>query len=465
MMKNIYIILTVLMVCFSGCKVADQEPVSIITANNFYKTAADADNAINGAYDALQSCVQYCGFWGDSRADIFALANTANREVELITGNISPTNTWASWNTFYVGINRVNDLIKNISTIPDNTLANRRDRILGEAYFLRGLFYFYLTRTFEKVPLMLEPYGSGNTEVFPKQAERNEVFAQIEKDLKEAEAKIPDLPFTTAIDNKGRATKAAVRSTLADLYLWQKRYDDAANIADLVIKSPANYALVAGSSYANIFVAKNTSESIFEVQFNYTYQETTLNLLGNSYLPLGGTVTAGGWALKPTQKVIDAYITADSRRLATIQNTGPVPAPYRDKDIIYVNKYQGTLVATQIFHTANFIVYRLPEVILFRAEALNELGRTPEAITLLNQIRVRANVGVTSAVTQADVRLAIENERLLELAYEGKRYFDLVRTGRYAAVTGFTNEAWQRWPIWSEELIRNRNLVQNIGYN
>lgn len=452
--------------CFIGCtKVTDQVPVSSITPSNFYKTASDADNAINACYDALQGNPTNYVIWGDGRADMLASTDrSSSSDLQVTSGNVSATNDYVNWSSLYAGINRTNSVIKNVPGMTDPALMARKDRIVGEAYFLRALFYFYLTRTFEDVPLVLEPYEDLSGDFFPVKSSRTLIFEQVEKDLKLAETLVPDLPFSTTLENKGKATKAAIRATLADLYLWQKKYQAAADMATQVISSPANYTLVSGSNFGTIFTSRNTTESILEVQYNYSYQEGNLNNISDQFLPLGGTVTAGNLRYQPSVKVLEALPTQDNRTAITYKNTGAVPAPYRDANKLYVAKYPGTIVGSTLYQDANRMVYRLAEIILFKAEALNELGNSTEAIALLNQIRTRAGVPNTTASNQAEVRLAIENERFAELAFEGKRYYDLVRTERYAAVTGFTDANWQRWPLPSAELIRNTNLIQNPGY-
>lgn len=466
MRTSIKLIIILACISASSCKkVTQQVPDSIITPVNFYKTASDADNAINACYDALQGSPFNYIIWGDGRADMLASTDrSSGSDLQVTSGNVSATNDYAGWNAMYSGINRCNSVIKNVPGMTDASLAPRKDRILGEAYFLRGLFYFYLARTFENAPLILEPYEDLSGDFYPKKTDRAALFAQIESDLKKAEPMVPDLPFSTALENKGKATKGAIRATLADLYLWQKKYQAAADVANQVITGAGNYSLVSGANFATIFTAKNTTESIFEVQYNYTYQEGNNNNITEQFLPIGGTITAGNLRFQPSNALLAALPANDNRTAITYKNTGATPAPFRDANKLYIAKYPGTIVGTILYQDANRMIYRLAEVILFRAEALNELGQTPDAITLLNQIRNRAGIGPTTAVSQADVRLAIERERFAELAFEGKRYYDLVRTGRYAAVTGFTDANFLRWPLPANELIRNPNLVQNPGY-
>lgn len=461
----------------SACRdVTTQVNPSGLTATNFYKNGADADVAINACYDAFQNPERYV-LWGDGRADLLAPTDrSAISELQLTTGNLNASNGYIGWENMYEAIKRTNSVLKNVPGITNAGFASRRERVLGEAYFLRAMAYFYLVRTFDNVPLILEPYESLTQDFFPKQATPEQVYAQVELDLKAAETRLTDRPFSSAVELKGKASLGAVRSALTDLYLWQKKYQAAADAAQQVIGSPAGYALVSGANFGTIFYNKNTSESIWEVQFNNTYLETVNGVAGQTqnnnlvsqFLPLGGTGYAGGnWTLKYSTKLLNAYVPADVRGPVTVRNTGtPSGAPFRDPNTQYINKYQGTLGNQNAlrFFDANQVIYRLADVLLMRAEALNELGKTADAIPLLNQIRTRAGLPVTTAVSQTDVRLAIENERFLELAFEGKRYFDLKRTGRYAAVTGNTDPNWLRWPITVTELAKNPNLVQNLGY-
>jgi len=446
-------------------KVTEQIPDSNITPANFYKTASDADNAINACYDALQGSSNNYEIWGDGRADMLASTDRSqSSDLQVASGNVSATNDYVGWGSLYAGINRCNSVIKNVPLMNDPALAARRDRIVGEAFYLRALFYFFLTRTYENVPLILQPYEDLSGDFFPKNSSREVIFDQIEKDLKLAETAIPDLPFSTLIENKGKATKAAVRSTLVDLYLWQKKYQQAADLAGQVINSSVGYSLVPGTNFATIFTGKNSTESIFEVQYNYTYQEGNNNSLSELFLPIGGSINAGNLRYQPTNALLATLPSNDNRASITYKNTGANPAPYRDANKLYIAKYPGTVVGTIFYPDANRIVYRLAEIILFRAEALNELGQPQNALPLLNQIRTRAGLTPSTATTQQDVRLAIEQERFAELAFEGKRYYDLIRTGRYAAVTGYNNANYLRWPLPASEIIKNPNLVQNPGY-
>ncbi|PSL43917.1 RagB/SusD domain-containing protein [Chitinophaga niastensis] len=449
-----------------SCKqVIDLKPESAITADGSLKNESAAQAAIIGCYDGVQDLPRSLLLWGEARADVYGPSDLSITEtLQLINGNVNADISLSAWGSVYTTINRVNNVLKYVPAIPDFAA---KERILGEAYFLRALLYFYLVRTFENVPLLTAPYYSTTQNYFPKQATPAEVYALVLSDLLAAESRVPDT-YAALTDTRGRATKGAVRALLADYYMWKKQYQETLDITDKIVTgTPANYTLVAGADYGSIFLAKNTTESIFELQFSNGNNENG-NTVVSFFLPIGQTsptsYPGGSWLVCPSEKLKAAFEPGDLRKSATYTNTGSPSAPWRDVNKDYGTKYLGTLIGSQRYFDSNYILYRLADIILLRAEAYNELTQTNNAITELNKIRTRAGLNGTTAATQADVRVAIENERLKELAFEGKRYFDLVRSGRYATVTGNTNPDWVRWPIASSELLINTNLVQNHGY-
>ena len=451
-----------------ACRVLEQEPVSEITSASFFKTAKDADAAILACYDGLQGEPVRLVVWGEGRADVYETnERSENNIVQIVNGNVDAANEgFNSWNGIYRGLNRINGVLKFVPGITDAALNARRERILGEAYFLRALSYFYLARTFDNAPLILEPYVSTGQDFFPTQAAPEQLYAQVEIDLLEAEKRLPDT-YGNNLENRGRATRAAARTALADFYLWQKNYSEVIRRTGEVIASPLGYRLVAGAGYGSLFTEKNTSESIFELQYNNAYLEGNGNGLVGQLLPLGQVTPSypgGNWSWSPSPKLRNAFAPSDLRRLATFQVTGTPSTPWRDADRAYAAKYVGTVVGPIRYQDANLIIYRLADVLLMQAEAQNELGQTASALESLNRVRTRAGLANATAATGAEIRLAIEQERFLELAFEGKRYFDLKRTGRYAAVTGRTDPNWLRWPVANSELLINRNLQQNPGY-
>ncbi len=333
----------------------------------------------------------------------------------------------------YEGINRCNQALQYLPqlTNADETL---RARLAGEAKFLRAFMYFTLVRSFGDVPLVDHVPSTGNPDDVTMQLTRKskaEVYAFIEKDLLDAAAALPNKSAYSGKD-VGRATKGAAHALLAKVYLYQKKWQLAVDQANLV----TGYSLTPDFIDIYKLSGENNSESIFEIQGSGI--ETGKGI--QQYTQVQGARGTGGWGWgfnTPTQNLYDAF-TAEGdteRRDATIIRKGMTLYDGRvvgsDADNDYYNyKAYSSAYTTQSSTDTNIRYLRFAEVLLIKAEALNELGQTSSAIPLLNQIRQRANISNTSASTQSDVRTAIWKERRLELAFEHDRWFDLVRTGQ-----------------------------------
>jgi starch-binding outer membrane protein, SusD/RagB family len=449
-----------------GCDKQLEEPKPQASVDNAVAitNAANTEVALVGAYDILNSA-NYLGnqvtYFGDLPADatfqsgtfpsLFEMDNNA-----LLTNNANTTNAWT---TIYNGINRANNIIDRVPTMVDPALeatvnnVKVRDRILGEALFLRAFHYFTLVRFWGGVPLVLK----GTTGIDPSaQVARNteaECYTRILADLTQAETLLP-VTYPAAADARGRATRGAVQALLSRVYLTQRSWQNAADKAGAVLANTTQYRLA--TPFSSIFTTKNSTESIFEVQFNPTDQ----NGITFHYLqaPQGRRENA------PSTTVINAFTASagDTRFAASIGRTGAATAPLTQGNAV-VLKYNRP--ATQ---DDPIYVFRLAEMHLNRAEALAELAYpSTEALSLLNAVRVRAGVAPltqTQVATVADFRLAIERERLLEFCFEGHRWHDLKRTGRAQAVLGISDATKLLFPIPQRDRDANPNLAQNPGY-
>jgi starch-binding outer membrane protein, SusD/RagB family len=464
-MQKLYKKITFLLgiVSFLGaCEVLDQAPEHVITETNFWKTGNDAEAAIISGYDRMQ------GLWD---GNIIAL-NVQSDEAISVTNNdrydefdrnaILADNNRAEqyWERNYNGIHRVNDVLKRVPGITDAAfLPETRERILGEAYFLRAYYYFNLVRLFGGVPLITEPYQTFKTDFTIPRATPEQVYTQIIADLTNAEQRLPQ-SYPTAFQTRGRATLGAAKALMARVFLYRKEYQQAAEKAVQVMAIPI-YSLVNTANYASIFTpgGKNSTEGIFEVQYISSSQEGTD--IWRRYLPSarnGSPANTGGdyWAA-PSAEIINAFAPGDIRKDINIAvSTTP---PFNQAGLPYVNKYKRTATGED----PNIYVIRLADVILIRAEALNELNQTGEAVQLVNQIRNRAGLPDTDAASQEELRNVIANERMLEFAFEGQRWHDLVRTGKAQAELGI-NENQLLWPIPARERNVNPRLEQNPGY-
>jgi hypothetical protein len=441
-----------------GCskQFIDLNPISNANEQNFYITQDDFQNAIYGAYSTLKNKGVYADYMqivGDLRSDNTQMGTTASDRFsfqDLNQFSVQPTSPIIEsiWNDNYVGIRNANTILDRIGSaaIP----AAVKDRITGEARFLRGLFYFNLVRVFGRVPLVTqsiktitEAYSSGRTDT-------TLIYSQVVADLKAAVIALP--PTVTAAE-MGRATSSAASALLGKVYLTRHDYTGARDELNKVI-TPKAYDIL--PVYADLWDAtkKNSKESIFAVQFQSSITAATGATFTERYYPyqyplFSFSTTSGGYNI-PTTDIIAAYESGDLRKAASLKES------YVNKSGVTVTGLQGRFEYK--FHNEpvksggsndNWPVLRYADVLLMYAEALNEIAFNPdengEAFTMLNKIRNRANLPAKTATnanpalrvtSQDEFRLAIEQERRVEFAFEGHRWFDLVRTGRAIAVLG-----------------------------
>jgi tetratricopeptide (TPR) repeat protein len=370
-----------------------------------------------------------------------------------------------NWNHHYQCINRSNAIIGRIGSVNFTSEATK-NQYLGEALFLRGLAYFNLVRIYGDVPLVTKEISSEEAYAL-KKTPADEVYTAIVSDLTQAGGLLPD---SYSGSNAGRAASGAAKSLLGKVYLTRKQYSEAARVLKEVIDG-GQYALLPG--YADVFRVENANhkESIFEVQYKANSQGrgspfATLFTprTGNAGILLTGQGATQGYN-RPTQDMINAYQTGDLRKEASLSATWTDGA--RVNNDPYIKKYLSRQ-SNVSDGDANWIVLRYADVLLMYAEALNELGRAGEALPFLNQIRVRAGLASLNGLNQAQMRLALEQERRLELAFEGHRWFDLVRTGRAIAVMnskGFSiSEKDLLYPLPQSQIDINPEIKQNTGY-
>lgn len=465
--------LCLVLASFCGCKkFLDQVPENSLTRNEFFKTEADANAAIVGVYDALQGCASQFLQWGEFRADLI-VSNIALDPIYL--QSFENTNQISNWTNPYRVIGRANIVIEKVPDIPalDRRFTEAESKeIVGEALFLRALTYFYLVRVFKEVPLVLEAPSSDAVDFLKPKVSADSVLNQIEKDLAIAEQ---DLPADRGrnIDTRGRATKAAVNALQTDVFLWRKKYTAAADASKKIIDNTSLYSLVSSDNWFKIFSEKNATESIFELQFDYqTAEINNLRSISNSQLVNNSLYTIFQQETDLVRGLNRTYREAGSRQFW---------------------KYTGLTIdnVERAADDPNFIIYRLPDLMLMRAEALIHIGdaQKVEAAFLINQIRKRAGIDSLDFIdetTPVDIfNTIILKERAMELAMEGKRWFDLVRFAtnenqpellidRVVASRSVAERAQVRsriidprsWylPIHRDELAKNPNLVQNPYY-
>lgn len=462
-------------------------PPEGLIREEFWKAKEDVEAVVMGTYDAFAQLDGLLFKYGEMRADLVVLDNnnTSIDDQKIMEGTIYPENSLCEWTDFYKVINYCNEIIKYAPEVKeiDNTFSDYQlQGFLSEAYFMRSLTYFYLVRIFKDVPFVLEPSESDDTDFYLPKTDGDEILSHVLDDLKAMRGFATVDGYQTLAENKARATKAAYDALMADIALWTFDYEACITYVDR-IEASRKYELMPSARWFELFYPGNSLESIFELQYS-----NSLNQLNRTY----DLTQRYSYNYDPSVRAIEMFGKLYTREIYRGENVS-IKKYGEDEFIIW--KYVGRAPDGATFRTGtdqnscNWIVYRYADVLLMKAEALSQLNRFPEALEIINEIRDRADVPILLlADSPTAYEDAILEERALELAFEGKRWFDILRMGRrnnYSRkgklieiivknvpstqkriiATKLTNPLGWYFPIYDEELERNINLEQNPYYN
>lgn len=450
--KHKIILFLITAFAFSGCgqDFLEQPPEAALTDANFWKTESDLQQGVVGAYQKLSDLGLF-SYWvfGEMRSDNTTFQYNApqrgqeNREfVDQFLLNSANTLLQGFWAESYSGIARCNDVLDRVDDIP--MPDDSRKQATGEVKVLRAFHYFNLVRQFGGVPLVTAAAQSPDEANVGVRASVEEVYQLIITDLQEAAQQLPD---SYPSEEKGRVTSGTANALLGEVFMTRKDFPEALGY----LRKVSGYALM--SEYADIFkpTNKNNVESIFEIQYlgadanlssNFMYQFAPFNS-GTAVTGDVGTTLSynAGWNT-PTQDLINAYETGDKRKGASLAESFVLNG--ETYEVPYITKYNHGFV--QPGQTdVNFPLIRYADVLLEIAECLNEQGYVAggEAFELLNAVRNRAGLQPKTADNadaalrvpdQERFREAIMQERQVELAFENRRWYDLVRTDRAVEV-------------------------------
>ncbi|TKC00622.1 RagB/SusD family nutrient uptake outer membrane protein [Pedobacter cryophilus] len=497
MKNNKYIIASLLVVTMTtGCeKFVDYAPKEDfqITSDDYLKTSDDYQKMVVACYSPLQwlwanpvigdiaSDNSVSG--GENATDQIGFQEIDNYQITANNGNLTE-----AWKSCYEGINRVNYLEENKTKLD----FVGKDALYGEIYFLRAYYYFELVRMFGDVPLFVDKrLGVSDSKGIPRTA-KADVYKQIELDLNNAIA--ANLPNVRVAAEPGRITKYAAQALLGKVLLYQGKFDAAAAMLENVVNGP--FSLV--TNFGNVFLqaGENGTESVFEIQYSnispfYDWSNPGRGQ-GNLAVQVcgirnitGSSPYGEGWSTNlPTVNLANAYAAGDTRKAVTILdieaykaanpqfNIKYTVAPYRNTGLYnqkYLPRKGETSGQVELNYLNNYRTIRYADVLLMAAEA-NNRATTPndtKAQGYLNRVRQRAFADQLHNITSTGtaLRQAIWDERRLELAMEGDRFFDLVRTGQAAAkITGFMVGRNEIFPIPQQE-IDISGYTQNPNYN
>ena len=480
----------------------DVLPLNDVVLENYWTKESDVTSVLMGCYESMQSgdCVTRMGLWGEVRSDNMKMGNSSSQDLEqMLKENILPTNSYCNWTAFYQTINRCNVMIHYAPQVqeldPNYTISEMKANI-AEATFLRSLSYFYLIRTFRDVPFSRDP-SIDDTEEYRIPADSfNVVLSNIIADMEAVKDDAqqyfrkpnPDREDKTAErDNTARVTRPAMYALLADLYLWQGNWQKCIECCDYVINFKQEeydkllkrrlqndvmlfndiplylekIGSLSGYAYSNIFGRGNSFESIFEITYDSKNTSNKNSYVGSFYTHLknndptsGNLVTIDEFYDGLPQKSTELFNLKDCRAYESICERGKAYwiAKYSSQSTDLDNSKTNwkPSYSWRSENYANWIVYRLTDVMLMKAEALIEQSsdKFEEAFALINAVNRRAVNSLAPGAgevlkfdeyknTLDDMRNLVMEERHRELMFEGKRWFDLVRMARR---TGSTKE-------------------------
>ncbi len=485
-MKNIiHLIILALLFTTASCKkeFIQRSPVSSVTIDNLYKTDKDYQDAIIGTYAALRDAYTNMWQYGDIRGDdafIFVSNQPSTRAVDVFSVNSSEGLLNTTWTNCYIVINRANNILTRIENA-DVSVVKNKDRYIAEAKFLRAMAYFDLVRIFGDVQMITNLLTTEETLKTPRTPAATIYTDIIIKGFTDASTK---LPMVNTGSEVGRATKGAALALLGKVYLTVKDFAKAEKALSEITTAPYTYALL--PNFNDLFdYSKNEhhNEYIFDIEY-----ESNLNGMGsiftNQFLPnvvqmltFYGINGGFGESMSPTTSFINLWDAADKRKDITVQCCGSWTNPTTGQVIrfnattpqSYTKKYI-TPVSVLNDSKANWKVVRYADVLLMLAEAMAENSKTTEALVPLNQVRTRAGLPAYTNLSQTGVRDAVALERRFELAFEGQRWFDLVRTGKaLGALSAIGMKDYMTVfpvPLREIQVMNNATIFpQNAGYN
>lgn len=493
----------------------DIKPNNEQITRDYWKSKEDVESVVMSGYFYLRQCTPTLIKWGELRGGTFYSSNI--NDAKLQDFNMTPSHYLAGYANIYKVVNAANSVLKyapEVRAIDDTYYEQRMNAHLCEAYFLRAYCHLILLKNFGSVPMVLQPYVDDTASFDIAKSTEEEIVAQIKADVLAALATgAAKGTYEKEWETKGRVTKWALYALMADVSLWSEDYDTCKQYCRLITEATDAFrpAFITNTSqWYEIFCFGNSNESIFELNWDFNLAQESNNF---SYL----------WTQTPSSELRFTNIATDKLReetAAVVTRSGSLDgrvgrmllatyvasggnASYSQTPNYYLWKYAGTEIQDQtgglrVHKDANFILYRVSEIMMMLAQAETMTGNIPAACKLVNRIRLRAGLdnfqGIadtdTDAMANIDEQAMLEEilaQKELEFVGEGKRWYDLLWFGRIAdnryrdafvtmVIEGnqTTNPSWVRsvladrnaWylPIPQDDIDHNRLLVQNPYY-
>ena len=554
---SLFVLTTFLTSCSDFLQI---EPKEIIVLDKYWDEEADVEGVVAGCYSSMQtqSVISRMMVWGEFRSDNIVGGRNYENDIQIANifkENINASNTYAKWGDFYNVINRCNIVLKyapEVAQKDPSYTPSKLNATIAEVSALRDLMYFYLIRSFCDVPYITEPYLDDNQQMDIPASSFDDVLTSLIEDLESKQSMaVKRYPLTQTYYQRGRITQDAIHALLADLYLWKQDYANVVRYADMVINakldeyetemrkrmSSANggnelidgYPLISdayttgnyyGTAFEGIFGSGNSSESIFELIFmnddDMLANGTVSSLYGNATTFPGLARPADFIGTDVSDESFNIFLSKYDVRF--YENLQPVQG---QSNTYGINKYVTSSAMVDLSKAeiqssysspyadgkchSNWIIYRLTDVMLMKAEALVEMSPEGEdeyskqqadtllrqAFSIVNAINKRSNCSKEDKnlvwdmySSKSSMRNLVLEERQRELMFEGKRWYDLVRRSRRDGNTSYLVGTVSRkgtsgsgalssklsrmeaiyWPYHIDELKVNGNLKQNPAF-
>lgn len=443
-------------VLFNSCSDwLDVRPESETVLEDYWQTESQANSVLMAAYRGMirDGFMERVMVWGELRSDNIVEGNGISYDMQQILNvNLTPTNGLANWGDFYSVINYCNTFLHYAPLVVNrdaNFSTTKLRTMEAEAYAVRALTYFYLVRAFRDVPLVTEPSISDDQNFDVPKSPESDVIQFIIADLLRAKQNIKRSYGREAF-NKGRITLSGLNSILADVYLWDQQYTNCIAACDEVLSDETLQLVKADTYMQDVFFKGNSTESVFELQFdrNTQYNNKVPHLYGLTeagrwvyayYLGPKGNEDLRPFNYKPStiNESEKDYRNSHFIDTKTVVGNGYSITKYLLVDVVEDQQENIFPVYRPTNTTPNWIVYRLSDVILMKAEALSQRNDSSQndlqnAVNLVNITYLRSNETADSLKLSnypllSDVQELVLRERQREFMFEGKRWFDLMR--------------------------------------
>ncbi len=484
-----------------------------ITAK-FWQSKEDVEAVVMSGYKYMRDCVPNFITWGELRGGTFYSISSSDSKLQDF--NLTPSHSLVKYENLYKVINAANSVLKyapGVSNIDDTYYESMMKSHLCEAYFMRAYCNLILVKNYQSVPLVVEPYVDDNAEFSIAKSSEAEIVAQIKDDVLTALATgAAKGTYEVDWETKGRVTKWALYALMADVCLWSEDYETCKEYCDKILTATDSFRpvfMASTNQWYDMFCFGNSNESIFELNWDYNLAMESNNFAKywtqTATSPLQFTNIATAKLREETMEVTGGVAVTEGRVGRMILSTYVTEGggSYQTANRYYMWKYHGTEIqdptgGKRVHNDANFIIYRVSDIILTKALAETMTGNIAEAFKLDNRVRVRAGLSNYAGLADDDLA-AVANigeqemleeiiaQREMEFIGEGKRWYDLLWFGRIAGnrykdafidavIDGnmTTNPSWIRsvlsnqnaWylPLPEGDIQSNDLLVQNPYY-